>query len=182
MADKLALLRSLARRAITPVSDPIPLHATDPETGDDVDVSDGGKYFIKFQDPGGAVKDQIFSALQRVEVETETERRGKEIKQTERATRTVEIMPVLRAAVRGGVIVDACLPVEQAGGTIQGWMWREAAAENLEKLEGFPYVMLGWIMRKLWDFLEETEEVVEDAGEAPTPSENILEEVTTPTT
>lgn len=181
MTDKLALLRTIARRATRPISDPIPLKAYDPDEGEWVDVSEDGKYFVRFQDPPGEVKDQIYGAMHRTEVVTETRRRGDQVQHLERTTRSAEVMPILSAAVLGGVIIDACLPVEQAGGQIQGWKWKEDNEKNLEELGKFPFTLLGWIVQELIDFIQSTEEVVMDAGESPTQSEGPSGEEKNPT-
>jgi len=184
MADKLKLLRVMARRAAVSVSDPYPLTVYDEDTGEDVDISDGGKYFVRFNEVGGAQKDAIMSAGRQDVVKTEVRGGRGAADVTEETVRTFRLMPMVEEMIRQHVVNDACFPVEQASsdGTpqFQPWKWKKEDSENIAffKDPRTSYALLSWFVLKAMEWLGEGEEVVDEAGESLEQQESGLAEET----
>lgn len=161
------LLRRMARRASVNVSEKLPLTVFN--EGEEVDISDGGTYFVRFRDVGGAAKDAILAAGLQETVEREVTQNAKgQFSSKEIVRRQREIRPSITAIVENGMVEDACFPVENAGETFQGWKWREDREENLAWLldDTASYELMLWLVMKAFAFLAGPEEVVEELGES----------------
>lgn len=166
--SKYDLLRRMARRMTVNVSEKLPLTITD-DDGEEVDISDGGTYFVQFKDVGGAAKDVIFNAGLVETVETATTQKGKgQFTSKETVRRERRLRPAIEAIVEQGMVVDACFPVENAGNTFQGWRWKEDNDANLEFLfdDRLSLQFLMWFVSQAYSFLAGPEEVMKELGES----------------
>lgn len=169
MSKHLALLRKMARRATVTVSEKIPLRVYDPDARDLVDVSEDCTYYVQFRDVGGAAKDAILSAGMQETIEREETHRGRGVMTTkEKVRRQNRMQPCIEAIVENSMVADACFPVLNAGGTFQGWRWKQDNEENIEFLldERTPFELLMWFVQEAYEFLTGPEEVVEELGES----------------
>ena len=156
------LLLQLSKRANTRTSDKMPL------TMDDEDVSEDGKFYIQFADPGGVAYDNFFTAVRQEQVTRETGN-GESFKEV--AMLSYRLWPGIVCLVEDKVIMDAAFPILQDGGDIQARKWKDDVEEDLEWLRTAPRSLHEFIINAAMEFLNAPSELEEDLGNSPKPTD-----------
>ncbi len=177
--SKTALIRELALRSTWPETDQLPLTVYDEDdNGDEVeiDVSEGGKYWLKFRDASGQQKMALQTTLWKQI--TRVDRDG-----VEYSTPSYDPAGFVETMLRTGVLVGGVIPsVDPTNNAIIDY---EITSKNRSQfVKMLPNRLLVAIVAMAIRFLfsEDTEQVVEDAKNLPSVSATPRGATETPTT